>query len=61
MRLWTSLVAYVISTIISIAGSSGLFSRYKTAFSPNTIPPQHVEQVQTDTKWLEKKKKKKKR
>ena len=30
------------------------FSRYKTAFLPNTMPPKHAEQKQIDAKWLRK-------
>ena len=30
------------------------FSRCKTTFSPNTIPPKHTEQDQIDMKWLAK-------
>ena len=28
------------------------FSRYKTAFLPNMMPPKHAEQNQIDAKWL---------
>ena len=31
------------------------FSRYKTAFLPNIMPPKHGEQDQIDAKWLGKK------
>ena len=32
-----------------------LFSRYKTVFLPNIMPPKHAEQDQIDSKWLGKK------
>ena len=32
----------------------GSFSRCKTVFSPNILPPKHTEQDQIDAKWLEK-------
>ena len=32
----------------------GHFSRYKTVFSPNIIPPTHAEQDQIEAKWQEK-------
>ena len=28
------------------------FSRYKTMFLPNSMPPKHAEQDQLDAKWL---------